>query len=460
MPPIGQKIKSLFQQKEENSAKQDNFNFQQGHEFHSSCYAPFTSLYFGHWGKAQACCQNRNYILGTYPTDSIQEIWSGEKADELRVALRKDNFTLGCEGCNTQRLSGNIEGMKSKPYDSLPISKQGYPTEFQFELSNVCNLECQMCSGEFSSLIRKNREKRPPVIEMYDEAFVEQLKPFLPHLRSTQFYGGEPFLIDIYYPIWDAIAAINPSINVRVQTNGTVLNNRIKTLLEKTKFSINVSIDSINPETYPKIRINGKLSTVLENIKWFSAYCKEKGTDFGISVCAMQQNWQELPELVEFANEHNAQIYFHSVINPASCSIRTLPKEKIIEIYNHLKGEAENLDRTTDISKSNAKIFDDYLNDLKYFSENKLKEYNSGIQSMDEFYVVLEKTIDENLPTYKGNEIVEKLRTTLKGLEKDESIIKKFRHLNLEQESTLREMVNAIHVTEPAHLRELTIGMM
>lgn len=460
MPPIGQKIKNLFLQKSEPAVMDLPKQPRSQHEFHSACYAPFTSLYFGHWGKVQACCQNRNYILGTYPNDSIADIWNGTKADELRAALKKDNFTLGCEGCNTQLLSGNIEGMKSKPYDSLPIARNGYPTEFQFELSNVCNLECLMCNGEFSSLIRKNREHRPPIIQMYDEGFVEQLKSFLPHLTSTQFYGGEPFLIDIYYRIWDEIAATNPSMAVRVQTNGTVLNNRIKTLLEKTKFSINISIDSIDPVTYPKVRVNGKLDTALENIKWFSAYCKEKGTDFGISVCAMQQNWPELPDLVRFANAHDAHIYFHSVINPADCSIRSFSKEKILEIHDYLHAELGKLDKSTQLSKNNAAVLENYLNDLKYFSENKLKEYNSGIKSMNEFYTVLEQTIDENLPTYQGKEVVDKLKTALAGLEQDEDIIKKFRQLNLEQEATLREMVNAIHVTESEHLRQLTIGMM
>ena len=52
----------------------------------------------------------------------------------------------------------------------------------------------------------------------YDAAFVKQLEEFIPHLEEVKFYGGEPFLIEIYYEIWEKIMELNPKVRISVQT--------------------------------------------------------------------------------------------------------------------------------------------------------------------------------------------------------------------------------------------------
>lgn len=42
---------------------------------HKLCHAPFQSLYFGRDGNVTACCYNRNVILGSYPKQSLLDIW-------------------------------------------------------------------------------------------------------------------------------------------------------------------------------------------------------------------------------------------------------------------------------------------------------------------------------------------------------------------------------------------------
>jgi len=56
-----------------------------------------------------------------------------------------------------------------------------------------------MCHG---SIIEhsQNRDKLPLSPLAYDDAFVKQLK-IIPYLKEAKFYGGEPFLIPIYYDI-------------------------------------------------------------------------------------------------------------------------------------------------------------------------------------------------------------------------------------------------------------------
>lgn len=155
-----------------------------------------------------------------------------------------------CNICKADLEIGAFDEVSAKHFDSLPIHPS-YPTMMEFLLTNTCNLECVMCKGEFSSLIRQNREKLPPIANVYDDAFISQLRPFIPHLREVRFSGsGEAFLIDANYKIWDMILEINPQCLIMVQTNGTVLNSRIKDLLIRGNFQIGVSLDSLKKEVF------------------------------------------------------------------------------------------------------------------------------------------------------------------------------------------------------------------
>ncbi|MBK8659460.1 MAG: SPASM domain-containing protein [Bacteroidetes bacterium] len=182
------------------------------------CSAPFNNLYFGNRGAVMACCANKLHVLGTYPHQSIAEIWQGHRANELRQAMAQNIFDLGCTGCRLFLENSNRSGAPLTAYDNIHQSDPQWPARLEFELTNTCNLECIMCTGEYSSSIRERRERKPPLHDPYDRCFLLQLKDFIPHLIAVRFVGGEPFLIQKYFDIMDMIAEINPSIEIFIQT--------------------------------------------------------------------------------------------------------------------------------------------------------------------------------------------------------------------------------------------------
>ena len=328
------------------------------------CNAPFNSLYFGHEGKISVCCHSRYYEVGRYPQNSISDTWNGKRIKAFREEMAKYYLGPGCAVCKNQILAGSYATVKAKQYDQYTNRPDGFPSFIEFELDNTCNLECEMCSGVFSSSIRKNRENLPPIVSPYDKAFVDQLELYIPHLEQANFLGGEPFLINTYYDVWERIVKLKPNLNIYVQTNGTVLNNRVKSLLAKANFSIGVSLDSLETDNYARIRKNAELDKVLANIDWFKAYCKEKGTYFGISVCAMPQNWHELPNLVAFANRIDVPLYFNTVLDPKHMSFETLQAEAIDEmlaVYGSVT-----LPGLTPKQRLNKKQFDSIINRLQF----------------------------------------------------------------------------------------------
>lgn len=368
------------------------------------CHAPFVSLNFEQNGNVSACCYNRSFSLGSIPENSIDEIWKGKMANELRNYIKNNDLSGGCFACSEVIQSGNYQGTKAIYYDEFApknnwlksiknaFQKPGLqmPRLFEFELSNSCNLECIMCNGYFSSAIRKNREQLPPIKNHYGDEFVEQLVPYLSDLTDAKFLGGEPFLIEIYYKIWDKIIQTNPKIKVHITTNGTILNKKTKNYLEQLNAGIVISIDSLNKENYEKIRLNAQFENVLSNIEYFIDYARRKNTYLSFAICPIIQNRYDMPELLQFCNSKNIHIHFNTVWTPENTSLRFLDYQelkKLIHYYAEFTFENQ-----SKLQKENNKKFQDYISQLNTWlleleSKNSINEgvlaWETAIQSID-----------------------------------------------------------------------------
>lgn len=346
------------------------------------CHAPFTSLNFEQNGNITACCYNRTHVLGTYPQQSILQAWTGEKAEELRQYVSAGSLEGGCVLCKELIESKNFLGAKSLYYDTYVAKpnvikgisqffssskKPQLPVVLEFEISNVCNLECEMCNGYFSSTIRKNRENKPPLHNPYDEDFIEQVAELMPFVKEMKFLGGEPFMVDSYLKIWEKIIVINPKIVVHITTNGTVFNNRIKDLLLRLNCCITVSLDSLAADNYERIRAGAKFDRVMGNIQQFMEICKQKNTPFSIAICPMTNNWQELPSLVKFANERNINTHYNTVWYPEELSIKSLHPKVLRRIIGFLEEEKFSLGSSTRIEKLNLSKYVDVLQNIKHW---------------------------------------------------------------------------------------------
>jgi MoaA/NifB/PqqE/SkfB family radical SAM enzyme len=344
------------------------------------CHAPFTSINFEQDGKATVCCYNRAHVLGTYPRDSVEEIWFGRKADELRRFLRADVLPPGCQICGDQLQSRNFGGLRARFYDHLaepeyPEADGRFapmPKVLEFETSNVCNLACTMCNGFFSSTIRKHREQRPPLKSPYDGRFVQQLESFIPHLAEARFLGGEPFLIKLYYDIWDLIARLNPTINVTIVTNGTILNDRVRETLARLKAHVNISIDSLDPENYERIRVNARFTEVMENFGYFREYVRQKNTSMAFNVCPMRQNWRELPDFLRFCNQHDITLFFNTMTHPEEMSLRSMRRRELARVIEFLG--AVDLPDSTPVHKTNRKNYLDLVHQIEAFQTRTFDE--------------------------------------------------------------------------------------
>ncbi|MCB9225584.1 MAG: radical SAM protein [Chitinophagales bacterium] len=418
------------------------------------CSAPIKDMYFSRHGFVYVCCHNRSYPVGQYPHDSIKKIWTGEKSKKIRAALFKNNLSLGCQKCQVDMDNKAYPSVRANHFDLLPLNPN-YPTMMEFELDTTCNLECAMCSGEFSTSIRKNREKLPPLKTFYDSNFVNELKEFIPHLKETRFSGGEPFLIKIYLEIWDKIVAQNSDCLISVQTNGTVLNTRIKEILNKGKFEIGVSLDSLDKNTFETIRQNANFEKVISNINFFSEYCSQKNTAFRLSMCVLRNNWHEMGKYVEFCNKHNAYTSFHKVINPEKEAIWCLSSKELNNIYNTLNNyDFGDTSSFNSIALQNIEHFQQYLKQIKTWAENQEKyEKEKGIfenistaEMKSEFINdILREAENQNLSNEETTNIHDKVTLVFKNQSEDEQRntilkLKKYNNKVILQSLTLKSI--------------------
>jgi cyclic pyranopterin phosphate synthase len=128
-------------------------------------------------------------------------------------------------------------------------------SNIRVSLTPKCNLSCIYC--------HKEGEKSPK-----DQLSAEDIAEILRvaakfEIRSVKFTGGEPLLRPDLVKIVQSVPA---GMESSLTTNGTLLADLARDLKTSGLRRVNVSIDSLNSETYKKITGTDRLSDVLDGI--------------------------------------------------------------------------------------------------------------------------------------------------------------------------------------------------
>ncbi len=324
------------------------------------CNAPFSSIQICIDGTISPCCYNTRSdrsMMACYPEKSLTQIWNGDIFSSYRKCMQNNELPTACEICENGIRNGEYESVKINQYDWLKVSRiwKNKPRLIEMTLSNNCNLECIMCNGMLSSSIRANREKRPPSKSIFGQEFREELCKFIPDLQEMVFAGGEPFLNPLYYDIWEDAIRLNPKCYLSVVTNGTILNDRIKSLLERGNFKINLSFDAMTKETYESIRVNAKFEETMANMKYFGDTLARQGKHLNIPICPLRANRYELPDLVRFCNENKYSLNFGNVYGAEDVALYSMPISELKELKDFYSRQT--FSETNRISKWNIMQF-------------------------------------------------------------------------------------------------------
>lgn len=336
-----------------------------------SCKAPFTSMRLGPGGIIQLCCHNHLDIAGRYPETGLKEVWQGSAMQALRQEFARGRFARGCELCVS---SSGVPGQNNGNiafFDAYNADDH-WPVMLDLKADDHCNLACIMCSGLSSHRIMKQRSHN-----IYDNPrFTDELEEFMPRLQEMRFSGGEPFLSSLYFQIWERLIRINPDCKISIQTNGTVLDERIKSLLERGEFHLNISIDSFRPETYQSIRTGADFNRMMENLQWFRDYSSAHHRDLRITTCALQMNAEELPGMLEKWNLLGVKGWISVAWFPPQLSLWTMAPETLDRLHPIFQGVE--LPSGEDIYQSNARAWRSFLDSFEAIREMSRLHYNTS----------------------------------------------------------------------------------
>ncbi|HOY38516.1 MAG TPA: radical SAM protein [Bacteroidales bacterium] len=373
-----------------------------GRKLKHHCFALRSNVYFHINGDVSMCSHNHSLVLGKFPENRISEIVEGEFRRQATESFLSGDIPTDCRSCYEKLKSNNPKAATFQVYNQA-YRKSGIPLTAEFELSNHCNLACIMCSPVLSDQIHS--EKKPDLPSPYNTDFVEQLTPYLAYLKRASFKGGEPFLIDLYFEIWEKIIASGAKTIISVTSNGTVLNKKVRDILERGRFDINISIDSLEKDKYEEIRRNASFDVFRRNLDFFIGYCKSKKTNFNSCTCLMTNNYSGVPDIYRFAIKNRFNIFMNYVEHPAYLSVKTMEKNKILEVMTYMQKHMPKFSPIRD--RENRASYDAMIRQLELWAHEKEPDVTIPSQAIPEItnteqVALLLNKLRQHFATYYG----------------------------------------------------------
>jgi hypothetical protein len=105
----------------------------------------------------------------------------------------------------------------------------------------------------------------------------------------------------------------------------------------------------------------------------------------------MTNNWEEAADFINFCNQLEVPVMFHTVRQPAKLSLKHLSSPQLTEICSHLDPAFMNLPDNNEVQKKNKKHLADFLNQLNEWS--KIENEAQAISSTEEMVQYIRKKI-------------------------------------------------------------------
>jgi cyclic pyranopterin phosphate synthase len=172
----------------------------------------------------------------------------------------------------------------------------------RLSVTDRCDLRCTYCMSEHQTFLPRG--------DLLSFEEMERLALFLiasgvERLRIT---GGEPL---VRKGVTDFLVRLGEQgrtaglKELTLTTNGTLLERAVPALVEAGVRRINVSCDSLNPDTYRRVTRGGDLDTVLTGI----AAAQAAGLHIKLNVVALRQdNRGEIPQIIAFAHGRGMEV--------------------------------------------------------------------------------------------------------------------------------------------------------
>jgi cyclic pyranopterin phosphate synthase len=200
--------------------------------------------------------------------------------------------------------------------------------DLRISVIDRCNFRCTYC-------MPLDEYPWTPTAQILTFDEIERLARIFVDLgvEKIRLTGGEPLLRAHLEDLIGRLAALDGLRELCLTTNGSLLADKVGALKEAGLKRINVSIDTLDPEKFARIRRRGELDRVLDGL--FAA--KKAGLGPIKVNCVVERgvNEDDILPLVEFAREHGFEARFIEYMDVGNAnswrSEKVVPKREILD---------------------------------------------------------------------------------------------------------------------------------
>lgn len=154
-----------------------------------------------------------------------------------------------------------------------------------------CNLRCKHCANSSGEMKRGKELEKEELLSVANK--ICELHP-----KSICMTGGEP----LYHPyFWEIVNSIRQKFqgNLKLMTNGTLIDEKNAENLAKQFFSIDISLDGVDEESCAKLRGNYVFGKVVQGIKLSKKYGAKRIVVSMVDCATTHEHIQSFKELCE-----------------------------------------------------------------------------------------------------------------------------------------------------------------
>jgi len=180
--------------------------------------------------------------------------------------------------------------------EALARGENPSPAHLQLILTNRCNHNCSFCAYRMDGYASAQDFHVKDEITLTDALIIITYFADMGGKALQLTGGGEPLVHPHFCEIVDY--AHHRGLQVGVVTNGSRMGEREREALSDAAW-VRVSIDAGTPETYAKVRhVRPEMFTrAIENLRQL------RGPYRGIGFVVTEDNWREIPQIVEIAED-------------------------------------------------------------------------------------------------------------------------------------------------------------
>lgn len=262
----------------------------------------------------------------------------------IQKAIRRIKGLPG--GINFFRYTGNkIYASYLKATGSTRVA---HPSSVMFEVTNHCNLKCITCPREYQ--YGEDMEKGFMNINRLKKV-VDEIYPYVDSIGLTGL--GETLMYKQLPEALDYIRSKNKGIITTISINAHLPNciEIVKTIADKLD-TLQISIDGVG-EVYEHVRLKGSYPEFYKNVKEIVAYCKNKRADVMFNFVAIKENYFNMAEVLEVADELQVDFVNITPFNVAAVTAHSVEyydffhSDEFIKELTRAKEKADTLKHTT-----------------------------------------------------------------------------------------------------------------